>query len=79
VRHHRAHARFQSVRPGLPHGERIVRFLLHFLTSPTREGLANVPQGGPVIVAGNHISTFDPIVLRGDACASASASLLRDT
>jgi 1-acyl-sn-glycerol-3-phosphate acyltransferase len=49
---------------------RIVRFLLHFLTNTTREGLANVPAEGPVIVAGNHISTFDPIVLAATVAAA---------
>ena len=49
---------------------RIVRFLLHFLTRTTREGLTNVPAQGPVIVAGNHISTFDPIVLAATIAAA---------
>jgi len=49
---------------------RTVRFLLHFLTRTTREGLANVPRHGPVLVAGNHISTFDPIVLAATVAAA---------
>lgn len=49
---------------------RVIRFLLHFLTSTTREGLTHVPRQGPVIVAGNHISTFDPIVLAATVAAA---------
>jgi 1-acyl-sn-glycerol-3-phosphate acyltransferase len=49
---------------------RLTRFLLHVLTRGTRSGIGHVPRRGPVIVAGNHISTFDPVVLAAAVAAA---------
>lgn len=37
----------------------VIRLLVH----PRVEGLANVPARGPVILAGNHVSLFDPVLV----------------
>lgn len=45
---------------------RIVKAVLQFLLWPLRlksEGLENIPAQGPVIIAANHISNWDPVVV----------------
>lgn len=37
--------------------------LLRLLTRPTILGLENIPDVGPVILAGNHVSTFEPMFM----------------
>jgi len=37
--------------------------LLRLLTRPTILGLENIPEVGPVILAGNHVSTFEPMFM----------------
>lgn len=49
---------------------RLIRFLLHLFTRSTRIGTAHIPRSGPVIVAGNHISTFDPVALAATVAAA---------
>ncbi|WP_304453573.1 1-acyl-sn-glycerol-3-phosphate acyltransferase [Nocardiopsis sp. YSL2] len=42
---------------------RIVRFFLWFVTKPEWRGTDNVPAEGGVIIAANHLSTFDPLTV----------------
>lgn len=37
--------------------------LLRLLTRPTIQGLENIPSDGPVILAGNHVSTLEPMFM----------------
>jgi 1-acyl-sn-glycerol-3-phosphate acyltransferase len=41
----------------------IGRGLLRLLTSITIEGLENIPKDGPVILAGNHVSYIEPVLM----------------
>jgi 1-acyl-sn-glycerol-3-phosphate acyltransferase len=41
----------------------IVRFLIFFIWRWDVEGLENFPAEGPVIVVGNHISYWDPVLI----------------
>ncbi len=40
----------------------LLRFIFYFLGLKS-EGLENFPQSGPVIIAANHVSNWDPIVV----------------
>ena len=41
----------------------LVRAVLRATTRTQRNGLSNIPRTGPVLIAGNHISVADPLVL----------------
>ena len=40
----------------------LLRFIFYFLGLKA-EGLENLPQSGPVIIAANHVSNWDPVVV----------------
>ncbi len=40
----------------------ILRFLFYFLGLKA-EGLENIPKSGPIIIAANHVSNWDPVVV----------------
>jgi 1-acyl-sn-glycerol-3-phosphate acyltransferase len=42
---------------------RIVRLFLWFVTKPEWKGTRNIPAEGGVIIAANHLSTFDPLTI----------------
>lgn len=41
----------------------IGKFLVRVLAKPQIEGLENIPKEGPVILAGNHVSTLEPVFM----------------
>ncbi len=41
----------------------IGRFLMRVLARPQIEGLENIPEEGPVILAGNHVSSLEPVFM----------------
>lgn len=41
----------------------IITFLFKLIYKPTFKGLENIPKKGAIILAGNHTSSFDPLLL----------------